>query len=95
MGTVCPMNPTPKATGGGIPGPAEIAEALAEHGQFVTTVHPRPAQRLVDLNWAAHQAGRMVGVQVRVLVEKPLTRSPDLTVKVIPRQRARLPAGRH
>lgn len=70
-----------------LPGPDEIAEALAEHGQYVVDVDPRPAQRLVDLNWAAHQAGRKMGLAVRVLVERPFRRSPDLRVKVIPRSR--------
>ena len=62
---------SPMSSGRGrIPGADEIAEALTEHGQFVTTVDRRAVQQLVDLHWAAHQAGRMIGSNVRVLVER-------------------------
>ena len=47
----------------------EIAEALVAAGEYVTRVGVLPAQKVVDFNWAAHQAGRSVGIRVQVEVE--------------------------
>lgn len=45
---------------------AEIADALAASGEYVTRIAPQPAQRVVDFNWAARQAGRRLGIRVHV-----------------------------
>jgi len=81
------MNPLPRATGGGIPGPVDIARALVEDGRFEVTMPPLPTQRLVDLQWAAYEAGRLISMRVRVSVDGPEFRwSPDVTVTVVPLQ---------
>jgi hypothetical protein len=45
---------------------AEIADAIATAGEYVTRLELQPTQRVVDLSWAAHQAGRRLGVRVDV-----------------------------
>lgn len=47
----------------------EIADALAVSGQYITRVDLLPTQQVVDFNWAAHQAGRRLGIRVHVDVE--------------------------
>jgi hypothetical protein len=44
----------------------EIMDALATAGEYVTRLDPQPTQRMVDFNWAAHQAGRRLGIRVDV-----------------------------
>lgn len=46
-----------------------IADGLATAGEFVTRVDLLPSQQVVDFNWAAHQAGRRLGIRVQVDVE--------------------------
>ena len=48
---------------------AEIADGLAVSGEYVTRVDLLPTQQVVDFNWAAHQAGRRLGIRVHVDVE--------------------------
>lgn len=48
---------------------AEIADGLAASGEYVTKVGVLPTQQVVDFNWAAHQAGRRLGIRVHVDVE--------------------------
>jgi len=43
-----------------------IREALDKHGKFVSEVDTRDAQALVDLQWASRQAGRLLGVTVKL-----------------------------
>jgi hypothetical protein len=45
---------------------AEIADALAAAGEYVTRIDLRPSQNVVDFNWAAHQAGRRLGFRIHV-----------------------------
>jgi hypothetical protein len=47
----------------------EIADGLAVAGEYVTRVDVLPTQQVVDFNWAAHQAGRRLGVRIHVEVE--------------------------
>jgi hypothetical protein len=44
----------------------EIADSLAVAGEYVTWVDVMPTQQVVDFNWAAHQAGRRLGLRVQV-----------------------------
>lgn len=44
----------------------EIVEGLVAAGEYVTRVDLHPSQRMVDFNWAAHQAGRRLGIRVDV-----------------------------
>lgn len=48
---------------------AEIADGLAVSGEYLTRIDLLPTQQVVDFNWAAHQAGRRLGVRVHVDVE--------------------------
>lgn len=65
---------------------SEIAEALQTHGRFLVQIDPLPHQRMVDLHWAAHQAGRLLGIKVRVFVESATADDDSrVTVTVTPR----------
>jgi hypothetical protein len=44
----------------------EIAGTLWLYGEHVVVIDPRPVQQLVDVQWAAHQAGRIIGVRSRI-----------------------------
>jgi hypothetical protein len=44
----------------------EIASKLWVDGEYVVELDPSPTQRFVDLLWAAHQAGRVLGGRARV-----------------------------
>jgi hypothetical protein len=77
-------------TGGGADVAADlttrIADALAESGEYVAAIGLLPTQQLVDLHWAAHQAGRRVGLKVAVTV-RPLKGASDRAeVRVAPRR---------
>lgn len=61
----------------GIPDPQwdltlAIRTALELHGRYVAEVDERDAQAVVDLHWAARQAGRLLGTKVRVDLGAPL-----------------------
>lgn len=59
----------------------EIASKLWVDGEYVVQLDPCPTQRFVDLLWAAHQAGRVLGGRARV--ETSDARGPeDSTVTV-------------
>lgn len=45
---------------------AEIADALAAAGEYVTRIDLHPSQNVADFNWAAHQAGRRLGLRIHV-----------------------------
>jgi hypothetical protein len=47
----------------------EIADALVAAGEYVTRVDLMPTQQVVDFNWAAHQAGRNLGIRIQVEVK--------------------------
>jgi len=58
-------------TGEGVPDPQWaftllVREALEQQGSFVSEVDTRDAQALVDLHWAARQAGRLLGASVKL-----------------------------
>jgi hypothetical protein len=59
----------------------EIADALATAGEYVSRVDLMPTQRIVDFNWAAHQAGRRLGIRVEVDVQVAKA-SPDGRARV-------------
>ena len=54
----------------------EIADALVASGEYVTRVDLLPTQQVVDFNWAAHQAGRSLGIRIQVEV-KVAKAAPD------------------
>lgn len=47
---------------------AEILGQLSAEGEYVVELDPHPQQRLIDLRWAAHRAGRMLGRRTRMVV---------------------------
>jgi hypothetical protein len=47
----------------------EIAATLWVDGTYVTEIEPSPTQRFVDLQWAARQAGRVLGGRARVEID--------------------------
>lgn len=49
----------------------EIAATMWVHGEYVTELDPLPTQRFVDLQWAARQAGRVLGGRAKVRVSRP------------------------
>ena len=56
----------------------EIAEALAESGEYVREMEWGSTQHMVDLHWCAHRAGRRLGMKVRVrVVEAPTLHRTD------------------
>lgn len=59
----------------------EIAAKLWIDGEYVTELDPVPTQRFVDLQWAARQAGRVLGRRTQVQVGAS-HESPDPTVTV-------------
>jgi len=44
----------------------DIAGALSMAGEYVVRIDLQPAQRIVDVNWAARQAGRRLGIRIDV-----------------------------
>ena len=48
-----------------------IRADLDRQGRYVTDVDTRDAQALADIHWAARQAGRLLGVKVRVDLSAP------------------------
>lgn len=53
----------------------EIASKLWINGEYVVELHRPETQRLVDLQWAAHQAGRVLGGRAKV--ETSSSRTPE------------------
>jgi hypothetical protein len=45
---------------------SEIVNALAVSGEFVASINLEPAQQVVDLKWAARQAGRLLGMRIDI-----------------------------
>lgn len=61
----------------------EIASALWFRGECVLLVDPHPLQQLVDVRWAALQAGRLLGVRAKVEVSEPASaRCPIVTATI-------------
>lgn len=59
----------------------EIASRLWIDGEYVVEIDRSPTQRLVDLQWAAHQAGRVLGGRAKVETSSA-PESEDRTVRV-------------
>jgi hypothetical protein len=65
----------------------EIADALVASGEYVTRVDLLPTQQVVDFNWAAHRAGRSLGIRIQVEV-KVAKAAPDGRAQVWVRPQA-------
>jgi hypothetical protein len=57
----------------------EIAAMLWVHGAHVIEVDSFPTQRFVDVQWAARQAGRVLGGRAEVVVSPPPDSESRLT----------------
>ena len=70
---------------------ARIAFALQTHGRYVARVDRVPHQRLVDVQWTAYRAARLLGIRVDVDTS---TRGDDpfVTITVSPRRQDRIGA---
>jgi hypothetical protein len=53
----------------------DIVRALELSGRYEVGVDTGNAQRVVDLRWAAHQAGRLLGTKTRVILVDPVDAS--------------------
>jgi hypothetical protein len=61
----------------------EIASKLWIDGLYIVELDPRPTQRFVDLQWAAHQAGRVLGGRAKIETRGPRgPEDPTITVTV-------------
>jgi hypothetical protein len=60
----------------------EIAGKLWLYGEHVVEIDPAPTQRHVDLQWAARQAGRLLGVRTHLEITPAGDRSPVLVVRI-------------
>ena len=61
----------------------EIASRLWFYGEYAFQVAPNPQQELVDLHWAALQAGRLLGGRAKVKVARPFFGAdPTVTVTI-------------
>lgn len=61
----------------------EIASKLWIDGEYVVEIDPFPTQRVVDLQWAAHQAGRVLGGRAKIETSVPRSPAdPTMTVTV-------------
>lgn len=60
--------------GGAVVLPRDLVDAIARHledaGEYRVTLEPGPPQRLIDLRWAALDAGRRLGRRVSVAVTR-------------------------
>jgi hypothetical protein len=59
-----------------------IARSLRREGVHLVETDSLPAQRLVDVLWAAHRAGRIIGQKVSVELSSPESWVSRVTVKV-------------
>ncbi|RNM13955.1 hypothetical protein [Nocardioides pocheonensis] len=60
----------------------EIASKLWYDGDALYVIHPTRHQQLVDLQWAAHRAGSLLGVRVEVQVTPMGRADPRATVSI-------------
>ena len=61
----------------------EIASKLWFYGEHTIVLHPRPHQRLVNIQWAALQAGRLFDVRAKASVSAPFSKTdPRVAVKI-------------
>lgn len=61
----------------------DIAEHLAEHGRYVAHLESPQLQQIVDVGWAARQAGQQLGRQVRVSTSRSQDLDGRLTVTAV------------
>ena len=63
----------------------EIASKLWVEGLYVAEIDPCRTQRFVDLQWAAHQAGRLLGGRARIETRRarPEDRTVTMTVRYV------------
>lgn len=59
----------------------DIASELWLYGEYVVELDPLPAQRLVDVHWAALEAGHLLGARAKIRVTAT-RRWPDPRVTV-------------
>lgn len=59
----------------------DIASELWLYGEYVVELDPLPAQRLVDIRWAALEAGHLLGARAEIRVTQT-RREPDPRVTV-------------
>jgi hypothetical protein len=59
----------------------EIASELWLYGEYVVELDPMPAQRFVDVRWAALEAGHLLGARAEIRVTE-VRRKPDSLVRV-------------
>src|SRR3954454_20433265 len=66
--------PVTKGAGGAVVLPRDLVDAIARHledaGEYRVTLEPGPPQRVIDLRWAALDAGRRLGRRVYVAVTR-------------------------
>ena len=60
----------------------EIAGKLWLYGEHVVEIDPTPTQRRVDLQWAARQAGRLLGVRTHLEIGPTEGPSPALSMRI-------------
>lgn len=61
-----------------------IADGLATSGVFEIQGDLLPIQSVVDFNWAARQAGRLLGIRVHIEVQHPRAADKRAQVRVTP-----------
>ena len=59
----------------------EIAGKLWLYGEHVIETEPVPAQEYVDVQWAARQAGRLIGVRTELEIA-PTGHGPSVVVRI-------------
>ena len=59
----------------------DIASELWLHGEYVVELDPLPAQRIVDIRWAALEAGHLLGARAKIRVTE-VRRRPERRVTV-------------
>lgn len=64
----------------------EIVNALAVSGEYLVQLSLESTQRIVDLKWAARQAGRRLNV--RVDIHEEISRASDSTLLRVEGRRA-------
>jgi hypothetical protein len=68
------------------PNAAKIADALKTRGQYVARVDRMPRQCLVDVQWTAYRAARLLGIRIDFCVDTHApSDDPFVTVTVSPR----------
>jgi hypothetical protein len=70
--------------------PVQIAHALKTRGEYVARVERAPHQRLVDVQWTAYRAARLLGIRVSFVLDVPAhADDPFVTLTVSPHAQGR------